>query len=105
MTDGINPGARLLAGRYQVGNLIGRGGMADVHLGLDTRLNRRVAIKLLKPALATDPSFRSRFRREAQDAAKMAHPTIVRMKRRCGMPAGTRFNSRTSSWNTSTEKC
>jgi serine/threonine-protein kinase len=70
---------RLLAGRYQVGDLIGRGGMADVHVGTDTRLGRRVAIKLLKPSLATDPAFRSRFRREAQDAAKMAHPTIVRI--------------------------
>lgn len=79
VTDGVAQGIRLLAGRYQVGNLIGRGGMADVHLGTDSRLGRRVAIKLLKPALATDPAFRVRFRREAQDAAKMAHPTIVRI--------------------------
>ena len=79
MTDGVAQGVRLLAGRYQVGDLIGRGGMADVHVGTDARLGRRVAIKLLKPALATDPAFRSRFRREAQDAAKMAHPTIVRI--------------------------
>lgn len=69
----------MLAGRYQVGNLIGRGGMSDVHIGTDSRLGRRVAIKLLKPSLATDPAFRIRFRREAQDAAKMAHPTIVRI--------------------------
>jgi eukaryotic-like serine/threonine-protein kinase len=53
--------------------------MADVHIGTDSRLGRRVAIKLLKPSLAADPSFRVRFRREAQDAAKMAHPTIVRI--------------------------
>jgi serine/threonine-protein kinase len=79
VTDGVAQGIRLLAGRYQVGNLIGRGGMADVHIGTDSRLGRRVAIKLLKPALATDPAFRIRFRREAQDAAKMAHPTIVRI--------------------------
>jgi len=79
VTDGVAQGVRLLAGRYQVGDLIGRGGMADVHVGTDARLGRRVAIKLLKPALATDPAFRSRFRREAQDAAKMAHPTIVRI--------------------------
>jgi len=46
---------------------------------MDTRLGRRVAIKLLKPSLANDPAFRTRFRREAQDAAKMAHPTIVRI--------------------------
>ena len=79
MTEGVAHSVRLLAGRYQVGDLIGRGGMADVHVGTDSRLGRRVAIKLLKPALATDPAFRSRFRREAQDAAKMAHPTIVRI--------------------------
>jgi len=79
VTDGATPGVTLLAGRYQVGNLIGRGGMADVHVGVDSRLGRRVAIKLLKPSLATDPAFRVRFRREAQDAAKMAHPTIVRI--------------------------
>ena len=75
MTEGI----RLLAGRYEVGALIGRGGMADVHVGNDIRLGRRVAIKLLKPALATDPRFRVLFREEAQKAARMAHPTIVRV--------------------------
>jgi len=79
VTDGVAQGIRVLAGRYQVGDLIGRGGMADVHVGTDSRLGRRVAIKLLKPSLATDPAFRIRFRREAQDAAKMAHPTIVRI--------------------------
>ncbi|MDQ1580753.1 MAG: eukaryotic-like serine/threonine-protein kinase [Microbacteriaceae bacterium] len=71
--------SRLLAGRYQVGELIGRGGMADVHRGTDARLGRTVAIKLLKPSLATDPAFRTRFRQEAQAAARMAHPTIVRV--------------------------
>ncbi|MCU1545119.1 MAG: pknB [Homoserinimonas sp.] len=70
---------RVIAGRYQVGDLIGRGGMADVHVGIDSRLNRRVAIKLLRPALATDPRFRLLFREEAQKAARMAHPTIVRV--------------------------
>jgi serine/threonine-protein kinase len=80
MTDsGVEQRARLLAGRYQIGELIGRGGMADVRMGKDARLGRAVAIKLLKPSLATDPAFRVRFRREAQDAAKMAHPTIVRI--------------------------
>jgi serine/threonine protein kinase len=79
VTDSVNQRARLLAGRYQIGELIGRGGMADVRLGTDARLGRKVAIKLLKPSLATDPAFRVRFRREAQDAARMAHPTIVRI--------------------------
>ncbi|MEO7122468.1 MAG: Stk1 family PASTA domain-containing Ser/Thr kinase, partial [Lacisediminihabitans sp.] len=75
----MTEGTRLLAGRYQIGALIGRGGMSDVHLGTDSRLGRRVAIKLLKPALATDPKFRILFREEAQKAARMAHPTIVRV--------------------------
>ena len=70
---------RLIAGRYQVGELIGRGGMSDVHRGTDSRLGRTVAIKLLKPSLASDPAFRTRFRQEAQAAARMAHPTIVRV--------------------------
>ena len=70
---------RIIAGRYQLGNLIGRGGMADVYEGLDTRLGRVVAIKLLKSDLANDPSFEARFRQEAQASARMAHPTIVRI--------------------------
>ena len=70
---------RVIAGRYQVGELLGRGGMSDVHKGVDTRLGRTVAIKLLKPQLAADPAFRTRFRQEAQAAARMAHPTIVRV--------------------------
>ena len=79
MTDSVNQRVRLLAGRYEIGELLGRGGMADVRIGTDARLGRKVAIKLLKPALANDPAFRTRFRREAQDAAKMAHPNIVRI--------------------------
>lgn len=75
----MTEGTRLLAGRYQLGDLIGRGGMSDVHIGTDSRLGRRVAIKLLKPALAMDPKFRVLFREEAQKAARMAHPTIVRV--------------------------
>ena len=70
---------RMIAGRYQLGNLIGRGGMADVYQGVDTRLGRVVAIKLLKSDLANDPSFEARFRQEAQASARMAHPTIVRV--------------------------
>jgi serine/threonine-protein kinase len=70
---------RTLAGRYELGKVLGRGGMAEVREGTDTRLGRRVAIKLLRPTLATDPAFRTRFRQEAQAAARMAHPTIVRV--------------------------
>lgn len=77
--DEVAQGSRLLAARYELGPLIGRGGMSDVHLATDAKLGRRVAVKLLKSALASDPVFRSRFRHEAQAAARMAHPTIVRV--------------------------
>ena len=73
----MNEEARLLAGRYEVGDLIGRGGMAEVHIGYDTRLGRNVAIKILRADLARDPSFQTRFRREAQAAAGLNHPAIV----------------------------
>jgi serine/threonine protein kinase/beta-lactam-binding protein with PASTA domain len=75
----LSENQRIIAGRYQLGNLIGRGGMADVYEGTDTRLGRVVAIKLLKSDLANDPNFESRFRQEAQASARMAHPTIVRI--------------------------
>jgi serine/threonine-protein kinase len=73
----VNSTTRLLGGRYQVGDLIGRGGMAEVHAGHDTRLGRTVAIKMLRSDLARDPSFLARFRREAQSAAGLNHPAIV----------------------------
>ncbi|HEY8317605.1 MAG TPA: Stk1 family PASTA domain-containing Ser/Thr kinase [Amnibacterium sp.] len=75
----LESGERLLAGRYRVEQLLGRGGMAEVHLGMDLRLGRRVAIKLLRSSLANDPVFRMRFRQEAQSASRMTHPTIVRV--------------------------
>ena len=73
----MNGTPHLLGGRYQVGELIGRGGMAEVHAGHDTRLGRTVAIKILRSDLARDPAFLSRFRREAQSAAGLNHPAIV----------------------------
>jgi eukaryotic-like serine/threonine-protein kinase len=68
---------RLLGGRYQVGDTLGYGGMAEVHHGRDVRLGREVAIKVLRADLARDPSFQARFRREAQAAAALNHPAIV----------------------------
>ena len=68
---------RMLGDRYEIGAVIGRGGMAEVHEGRDLRLGRRVAIKILRPDLAKDPSFQARFRREAQSAASLNHPNIV----------------------------
>jgi serine/threonine-protein kinase len=72
MTDGA-----LLAGRYEVGELLGRGGMAEVRKGTDHRLGRVVAIKRLRMDLASDATFQARFRREAQSSAKLNHPSIV----------------------------
>jgi eukaryotic-like serine/threonine-protein kinase len=68
---------RTLGERYEVGALLGRGGMADVHVGVDARLSRQVAIKTLRSDLARDPGFQTRFRREAQAAAGLNHPNIV----------------------------
>lgn len=67
----------LINDRYKVGEVIGRGGMATVHLGEDTRLGRRVAIKVLRPELAADDTFHERFQREAQAVASLNHHTIV----------------------------
>ncbi len=69
--------ARMVGARYELGELIGYGGMAEVHRGRDTRLNREVAIKVLRADLARDPSFLTRFRREAHSAAGLNHPSIV----------------------------
>ena len=69
--------SRLLGGRYQLGAVIGRGGMAEVLLARDLRLNREVAVKVLRTDLARDPSFQGRFRREAQAAASLDAPSIV----------------------------
>jgi len=69
----------LFAGRYRLERRLGAGGMAMVQLALDTRLERRVAVKLLAEHLATDSNFVSRFRREALAAAKLLHPNVVQV--------------------------
>ena len=66
-----------MGGRYELGELLGRGGMAEVRKGHDTRLGRVVAIKRLRTDLASDATFQARFRREAQSAASLNHPAIV----------------------------
>ncbi|MPY30611.1 Stk1 family PASTA domain-containing Ser/Thr kinase [Streptomyces adustus] len=68
---------RRLGGRYELGHVLGRGGMAEVYFAHDTRLGRTVAVKTLRADLARDPSFQARFRREAQSAASLNHPAIV----------------------------
>ncbi|MFV0494082.1 Stk1 family PASTA domain-containing Ser/Thr kinase [Mycobacterium sp.] len=66
-----------LSDRYELGDILGFGGMSEVHLARDHRLHRDVAVKVLRADLARDPSFYLRFRREAQNAAALNHPAIV----------------------------
>jgi serine/threonine protein kinase len=68
-----------IAGRYRLTGRLGFGGMSTVHLALDLRLERQVAVKLLAEHLAEDPAFVSRFQREAQAAARLVHPNIVQV--------------------------
>jgi eukaryotic-like serine/threonine-protein kinase len=68
---------QVLGERYEIGEVLGRGGMAEVHHGRDLRLGREVAVKVLRNDLARDPSFQVRFRREAQASASLNHPAIV----------------------------
>jgi beta-lactam-binding protein with PASTA domain/predicted Ser/Thr protein kinase len=68
---------QVLGERYEIGGVLGRGGMAEVHRGRDLRLGREVAVKVLRSDLARDPSFQVRFRREAQASASLNHPAIV----------------------------
>jgi serine/threonine-protein kinase len=68
---------RSLDARYRVDALIARGGMASVYLATDTRLERRVAVKVIHPHLADDPALAARFEREARAAARLSHPDVV----------------------------
>jgi beta-lactam-binding protein with PASTA domain/tRNA A-37 threonylcarbamoyl transferase component Bud32 len=68
---------RLLGGRYELDGIVGRGGMAEVYRARDLRLDRIVAVKTLREDLARDQTFQARFRREAQSAASLNHPSIV----------------------------
>ena len=68
---------KILGERYELGAMIGTGGMADVYLAQDVRLNRQVAIKILRSDLARDPSFVTRFNKEALSVAALNHPGIV----------------------------
>ncbi len=75
----MTPTPHHLSDRYELGETLGFGGMSEVHFARDTLLNRDVAVKVLRADLARDPSFYLRFRREAQNAAKLNHPTIVQV--------------------------
>ncbi|GAB3082929.1 Stk1 family PASTA domain-containing Ser/Thr kinase [Corynebacterium aquatimens] len=67
----------LVGDRYQLGDMIGTGGMSDVYVATDTLLGREVAVKMLKVDMARDENFRERFRKEAQNSARLNHPNIV----------------------------
>ena len=69
--------SRLLGGRYELDGVVGRGGMAEVYRARDIRLDRVVAVKTLREDLARDATFQARFRREAQSAASLNHPSII----------------------------
>jgi len=71
------PNLRVLAGRYEVGEVIGEGGMGRVHASHDTMLQREVAVKVLRPGIGQDPESRARFRHEALVAARINHPHVV----------------------------
>ncbi|MEV5413544.1 Stk1 family PASTA domain-containing Ser/Thr kinase [Thermopolyspora sp. NPDC052614] len=68
---------RRLDNRYELDGVVGRGGMAEVYRARDLRLDRVVAIKTLRADLARDHTFQARFRREAQSAASLNHPSII----------------------------
>jgi len=70
---------QLLDGRYQVVERLAEGGMATVYLAVDTRLDREIALKVMRPHLVHDETFVSRFRREARSAAQLSHPHIVQV--------------------------
>ncbi|HYY79999.1 MAG TPA: protein kinase, partial [Actinomycetes bacterium] len=80
----------VLGDRYEVGRLLGAGGMAEVFEGHDRLLARRVAIKVLQSQFARDPAFLMRFKREAQAAASLSHPNIVGVYD-TGVQDGTHF--------------
>jgi len=68
---------QVVAGRYRLGELLGRGGMAEVRAAKDERLDRDVAVKILRPELAADPLIRQRFESEARTSARLSHPNVV----------------------------
>jgi hypothetical protein len=85
-----NVADRLIGGRYEPRLRIGAGGMAEVYLARDRRLERDIALKVLGPRLAGDQAFAARFRREAQAAAALNHPNVVAVYD-CGVDGDVHF--------------
>ena len=88
---------QLLDDRYEILEVIGTGGMAIVYKALDHRLNRQVAIKILKDEFSGDDEFRRRFRAEGEAVAMLSHPNIVQV-----MTSPLRTMPTTWSWSSST---
>ena len=91
MTERPEPvpdGERLIANRYRLGEIIGRGGMATIYRAHDTRLGRDVALKLLRPEISADRDLADRFRREALAATVLRHQNIVACVDTGSDPAG-----------------
>ena len=68
---------KMISDRYEILDNLGEGGMADVYLAMDTILNRKVAVKILRGELSSDPIALVRFQREANAASKLNHPNVV----------------------------
>ncbi|MGP9651048.1 Stk1 family PASTA domain-containing Ser/Thr kinase [Glutamicibacter sp. AOP38-B1-38] len=92
--DALPPGLpRLIADRYEIHSLIGRGGMADVYLATDHTLARKVAVKVLRQDTADNPMVVNRFRREAKSVAGLSHPNIVAVYDTGELPATEHSNA------------
>lgn len=77
MDSEVSTTERVLGGRYRIEHTLGQGGMADVYAAHDERLDRPVAVKVLRPGLASDAGVRDRFETEARSAARLSHPNVV----------------------------
>jgi predicted Ser/Thr protein kinase len=77
LTERVTPDVGETFGSYRIESLLGRGGMGSVYLAMHSRLGRKVALKVIAPALALDADFRARFLRESQLAASLDHPNVI----------------------------
>ena len=87
----IRSSVRRIAGRYVVEEVIGEGGMATVYRAKHKLIDRPCAVKVMNPALATDPTTRERFRREAKSAQTLAHPNVIEIFDQGETPEGTPY--------------
>ena len=96
-----NPGKVARIAHYEIIEMIGSGGMGEVYLAQDTKLGRRVALKLLPASLTSDPQVRARFFREAQLASALDHPNVCTIQRLGSLQATCLLPCNTSRGSTS----